>query len=80
MLDLIPFIRHQEEQTIKELLKGRYISIIFDGTTRLGEAIAIVARFVSDSWEIEQRILSIQMLAKSVNGEELARELNTFFL
>lgn len=75
MLDLIPFIRQQEEQTIEELLKGRYISIIFDGTTRLGEAIVIVARFVSDSWEIEQSILSIQMLMKSVNGEKLAREL-----
>ena len=49
--------------------------MIFDGTTRLGEALAVVVRFVSDDWELEQRLLRIQLLSKSLTGEEIASEL-----
>ena len=41
----------------------------FDGCTRLGEALAIV-KFLS-GWSIQQRVVRISMLAKSVNNEEL---------
>ena len=53
------------------------MSLIFDGTTRLGEALAIVVRFVSDSddWKIEQRLIRLQLLTKSMTGEEIAREI-----
>ena len=42
----------------------------FDGCTRLGEALAIVVQFLS-GWSIQQRVVRISMLAKSVNKEEL---------
>ena len=32
-------------------------------------------RFISDSFNIEQRLVRIQLLAKSLTGEEIAREL-----
>ena len=51
------------------------MSVIFDGTTRLGEALAIVVRFVSDEWSLEQRLVKLQLLTKSMSGEEIAREL-----
>ena len=54
--------------------KGVIWKASFDGTTRLGEAFAIVARYVSEEWTLEQRPLCIQMLAKSMTGEEIARE------
>ena len=41
----------------------------FDETTRLGKAFAIVARYVSDEWTLEQ---CIEMLVKSMTGEEIA--------
>ena len=54
---------------------GKSVSVIFDGTTRLGEAMAIVIRFVDDSFVIQQRLIRLQLLVKSMTGEEIAREL-----
>ena len=48
--------------------------VIFDGTTRLGEAMTIILQYVSDSWTLEQRLVRIQLLSKSITGEEIARE------
>ena len=56
-------------------LADKYVSVTFDGTTRLGEAMAVVVRFVSSDWTLEQRLMKLQMLAKSMKGEEVAREL-----
>jgi len=36
---------------------------------------AVVVRFVSSDWTLEQRLIKLQMLAKSMKGEEVAREL-----
>ena len=75
MYDYIPFILKQEESVIKEEVAGRNLSVIFDGTSRLGEALAMVVRFIGDDWDIQQRLLRVQMLSKSLTGEEIAREL-----
>ncbi len=47
----------------------------FDGTTHLGEAMAIVLRFVDSDWKIQQRLVRLMLLAKSMSGEEVVREL-----
>ena len=73
MLDLIPFVLKEEETTNKVMIKDKKLGIIFDGT-RLGEALTIVVRFISEAWKI-QRVIRVQLLAKSLPGEELAREL-----
>ena len=44
--------------------------MVFDSTSRL---VAIIIRFVDD-WEV-QRLVCLEFLQKSVNGEEQAREL-----
>lgn len=49
--------------------------VIFDGTTRLGEAFAIVLCFVDEELCIQQRLVRMQLLSKSMSGEEIAREL-----
>ena len=72
---LIPFIREQEVAKIKQEIAGRKVSVIFDGTTRLGEAMVIVLRFVDDDWQIQHCLIHLQLLAKSLTGEEIAREL-----
>lgn len=46
MSDIIPFVSSQEHTRIKEEISGQYVSVIFDGTTQLGEAMAVVLRFV----------------------------------
>ena len=70
MYDLIPFVLADETKQLKAEIEGRNVSIIFDGMTRLGEALAIIVRFVIE-WKIEQRRL--QLLTKSMSGEEIAR-------
>jgi len=43
-------------------LAVKKISIIFDGTTYLGDALAIIVRYISDNW---QKLVWLQILAKS---------------
>ena len=75
MSDLVPFILKEEQCRIRKEIADKHVAVIFDGTTRLGEALAIVLRFVSDDWTLEQRLVRMQLLAKSLKGEEIAREL-----
>ena len=74
MLDFVPFVLEEEKSLIKEEIKNKDLSIIYDGTTRLGEVLAIVVRYI-DGWNINQRLVCLQFLAKSMAGEELARQL-----
>ncbi len=62
--------------TSPQQYKSREVSLIFDGSTRLGEAVAILVRFVSDTWEIKQRLLKVDVLAKSLNAAQLAQVIN----
>ena len=60
---------------MKQELLEKPVGVISDGTTRLGEAMAIILHFVSESWTLEQRLNRIQLLSNSMTGEEIAREL-----
>ena len=74
LLDVVPFIRREERATFQSEIQGKHLSVVFDGTSRLGEVLAVVIRFISD-WNIEQRLVRLEFLQKSLNGEELARQL-----
>ena len=74
MHDLIPFVADDEQKRIKKEVEGKDVSFVFDGTTRLGDALAVIVRFVDD-WQILQRLIRVQLLVKSMTGEEIAREL-----
>lgn len=39
----------------------------------MGEALAIVVRFVDDEWNVQQRLIRLQVLAKSLKANELAQ-------
>ena len=75
MFDLIPFILEEEKVRIKQSIQGKFLSVTFDGTSHSGEAQAILVCFVNNSWIIEQQLLAIQLLSKSLTGEEIAHEL-----
>ena len=72
---LLPFILHNKFATLKGEVQGRPVSIIFDGTTHVCEAMVIVLRFVDDQWTIQQRVCSLKLLAKSLSGEEVAQQI-----
>ena len=75
MSDLIPFVQQEEQKRVKGEIIGRKVSVVFDGTTRLGEAMVVILRFLNSNWTICQRLIQLQLLAKSMCGEEIAREL-----
>ena len=72
---LLPFILHEEMAKLKSEVQGQPISIIFDGTTHVCEAMVIVLRFIDDQWSIQQRVGSFKLLAKSMSGEEVAQQI-----
>ena len=43
----LPFILKEEQDRIKQEIAGRDVSVVFDGTTRLGEAMVILIRYVA---------------------------------
>ncbi len=73
MSNLIPFILSEERERIGNEIDDKHVSITFEGTSTLGEALVIVLRFL-DNWEIKQRLIHTQTFVKSTTGEELARE------
>ena len=75
MVEYIPFILSEEKARIKSLLRDKNIGIIFDGTTRLDEAIAIVVRFL-DGWTVRQVLVRLHIVAKPVTGQDLAKVIN----
>ena len=78
MNDLIPVVLDKAKEKLKaELNIVREASIIFDGTARLGEALAIVVRYVQQDFRPTQRLLRLEVLAKPLKGNELAQRLMT---
>ena len=74
MLDLVLFVLMEEGRICSEI-QGKNVSVVFDGTSRLGEAVAILVHFVGEEWRLEQRLICLQMVAKSMTAEKITREL-----
>ena len=62
---------------LKSVIGGKDVSVIFDGSIRLGEAIAIIFkfRFVNNRWEVIQRLVRIDVVAKWVTAVQLSQVL-----
>ena len=43
------------------------------------EALVVVVRYVDNDWVIQQTVCRLMLLAKSLSGEEVARQLITTF-
>ena len=72
----IPRIEEHQIQLLKSELSEQYISVAFDGTTRLGEAINVVGRWCSSNFEIVNRLLDFTTLEKHVNAVGLCSHIN----
>ena len=70
--ELIPCIQNNEKRMIKDEVSGKCVSVIFDGTTHVCEAMAILLHYVDENWNIQQRLVRLMLLAKSLTGEEVA--------
>ena len=48
---LLPLILQSETQKLKQEIEGKHVSVLFDGTTHICEALVVVLRFVDSDWE-----------------------------
>ena len=66
----------KEYTCIQSEIQGKYLPVTIGTTSRLGEVqvLAIVVTFTSD-WNIDQWLVPLQVFQKSLNSEELAKQL-----
>lgn len=74
MRELISFVHQQEQKKLLDEIHEKHVSVIFDGTTHVCEAMVIVLHYIDDTWGIQQRVAKLHLLAKSMTGEELVRQ------
>ena len=72
----IPKIQKKEIKLIREETAGQFLTITFDGTTRMGEAMSVCGRFVDGDFSaISNRLLCFSTVAKHMDGPELCRHI-----
>ena len=72
----IPFILEEEKKQLHaEIASTTALSVMFDGSTHLGEAAAIVVRFLDTNWILQQQLVRLHVVSSSLNGQELTGEL-----
>ena len=73
---LIPFVHGEIKQKIISETKENLLCVIFDGTTRVDEVMAVIFRFVTDSFQIRQLLVRLARYEKCKTGQELANAVN----
>lgn len=71
MRQLIPTLLEQEIHTIKEEICKSFITVIFDGTTRVCEVFSIIFRYVTNDFDITERLVELGKYQHGFNHEEL---------
>ena len=72
-MTFIPLIEERETKNIVKELMGQHFALIFDGTTRLGEAINMVTRSITNNFEILMRLVAFKTTKVHTTGEQLCR-------
>ena len=74
----IPKVEAKELQTIKSEMGAVFYSVVFDGTTRRGEAIAMTGRWCNaDFTALSKRLIMFKTTEKHVRGKQLATVIAT---
>ena len=68
----IPQIESREFDLLKSEVRDRFVSIAFDGTSRLGEAIDLTCPWCSDDFRICQRLVRFATTMLHMNSSQLA--------
>lgn len=75
LLSIVPRVHKQELEEIKKELEGQSFSMIFDGTTRVGEVLAVVVRFCAVDFSLHTRLVALTTAAKHMTGNELSAQI-----
>ena len=75
---MVPKIETYEINRLRKEVEGQRVCVIFDGTTRLGECIAILLRWCPANFKkVEQRLVALRTTQTHMDGDELGALINT---
>ena len=81
LYDLVPTVLDLESKLVKQELGSSdsgLVSLFYDGATKIAECYIVVGRFVNEAaWTINERVISLQLLKRSLNAQELAGVVST---
>ncbi|CAN0047625.1 unnamed protein product, partial [Ectocarpus sp. 6 AP-2014] len=72
----IPLILEEEQAKIRDEIGDRPYALCFDATPYLCECFGVGVRFIDASGQVEQRVLRLSMLKKSMTAGDIAGEVN----
>lgn len=67
----VPKIEQFEFKRIQSEVAGQSVCLIFDGTCRFGDCTAVLLRWCTVSFEVEQRLIALRTVKKHLNGDNL---------
>ena len=77
----IPKVEEFEMKRVREEIAGQKVTVIFDGTTRLGEAIVVLLRWCpSDFSGIKMRLVTVATAEKHMDGAEHCAFINNILV
>ena len=68
-------LEKEREKLLSELEGVKKASVTFDGTARMGEALVAIVRFFHKNFIPTQHLIRLEVLAKTLKGDELAQRL-----
>ena len=69
----IPLIEEREIKRVVKELSGENFAVIFDGTTRLGEAVNVVTRSITEDFRIRMRLVAFKTAKVHMDSDALFR-------
>lgn len=76
LADLIPLVHDDEMAHLKQELKGQQLAVCFDGTTNVAETYAIVVRWITPDFVVQQRWARLGFYRRSFKHQHITAVLN----
>ena len=80
MMRMVPKVEAKEFATVLDEITDMYCTAIFDGTTRVGEALNVIVRYCTADFYVVQRLVAFITLQKHMNATQMANLLMQLFL
>lgn len=68
----IPNVQQLLRKRVAAEIKGRDVSVCFDGSPFFGEAFALIVRFQDAHGDMQERLLRLRMLDRTMSGQDIA--------
>jgi hypothetical protein len=72
LMPFVPKVEADEFARILDELENQVVSALFDGETRVGEAVAMILRFCTADFKLQQLLVSFVTVAKHMDGQEMS--------